>query len=60
MKATRIRVAYYYRGIQEGIPVYSKKNEYPWKGRRECQQVAIRDGEMAVFVKGETNGPVTD
>jgi hypothetical protein len=55
VKETRIRVNYYYRGIQEGIPVYSKRNEYPWKGKRECQQVAMRDGERTVFVKEEIN-----
>jgi hypothetical protein len=34
VKKTRILVNYYYRGIQEGTPVYYKKNEYPWKGRQ--------------------------
>ncbi len=50
-------VAYYYRGMQENttrkrlVPVYSRKNEFPWKNRRECQIEAIRDGKRAVFIK---------
>jgi hypothetical protein len=49
------KVEYYFRGIQEGKTVYSRKNEYPWMIRIECQRDAIRDGKKAVFVN-ELNG----
>jgi hypothetical protein len=51
----RPEVTYYYRGTQDGTPLYSRKNEFPWIGRRACQQDASREGKKAVFemnVKG--------
>jgi len=49
MISRRPIVTYYYRGLQEGTPVYSQKNEFPWKGRRACQQAASREGKKAIF-----------
>ena len=49
----RPEVIYYYRGVQEGTPVYSRSNEYPWMSRRLCQQDAVSDNKKAVFEKEE-------
>jgi hypothetical protein len=52
MNSKREVVVYYYRGTQEGSPVYSR-NEYPYMTRRACQQDAANDGKMAIFEKRE-------
>jgi hypothetical protein len=53
MNSKREAVVYYYRGTQEGSPVYSRANEYPHMTRRACQQDAANDGKMAIFEKRE-------
>jgi hypothetical protein len=51
MTIARVPVTYYYRGLQEGSPVYSRAKEYPWMRKLECQRDAKLDGKKAVFSK---------
>lgn len=42
-------VTYYYRGIQERSPVYSRKDEQPYMRRQDCYADARKDGKRARF-----------
>ncbi len=52
---------YYYRGSQDGTPVYSETTAtgnvcYPWESRSSVRAAASRDGFKAVFVQTEIRG----
>lgn len=54
-------VIYYYRGVQEGTPVYSRANEFPWMSRCLCRQDAATENKRAVFVRENiTNAKVNN